>query len=465
MQITIEDISPVEKRVDFELPWADVAPKLEKAYNELRREVRLKGFRPGKVPRALIEKLYHQQVEHDVAKELVESTIGQAIADRQIQPVAPLEVDKYEIKAGAPFKFTAKVEVRSQVEPKDYTGVELKRRPVKVDEAQVEASLEQYRKRLTEYKPIEGRTTAGPTDMLMIELHGRVGDNKIKRRTVGVDLEDDSGGPLPGLAERLRGIALGASEVEVKYSLPDDLDQKELAGREVNLKVSVKDAREKKERALDDEFAKDTGEAETLEGLKDKLRSRLQDADKARIDNELRSQLVKEIVKRNDFPIAPALIERHSNAIVNRALQQLMMAGIDVQGGLEAGAIDVQKMKSEFRDEAEAEARGTILIQAIADREGIAVADADIQKRIAEIAAARQENAKKLRAEMEREGSGQLQALRMQLMEQKALDMLIAQAKIVDEDPAATTGGDKLIVTPEEAEKEAQAEQKKKRTR
>ena len=142
MQITIEDISPVEKRVEFEVPWTDVAPKLEKAYGDLRREARLKGFRPGKVPRALIEKLYHHQVEHDVAKELVESTIGQAISDRQIQPVAPLEVDKYEIKVGAPFKFTAKVEVRSQVVPKDYAGVELKRRPARVSEEQVTAALE-----------------------------------------------------------------------------------------------------------------------------------------------------------------------------------------------------------------------------------------------------------------------------------------------------------------------------------
>jgi trigger factor len=463
MQITIEDISPVEKRVDFEVPWNDVAPKLDKAYNDLRREVRLKGFRPGKVPRALVEKLYHQQVEHDVAKELVESTIGQAIADRQIQPVAPLQVDNYEIKTGAPFKFTAKVEVRSQVVPKDYTGLELKRRPVKVDEAQVDAALEQYRKRLTEYKPIEGRTVAGPSDMLMIELHGRIGDNKVKRNTVGVDLEDETGGPLPGLAERLRGIALDASEFEVKYKLPEDLPQAELAGREVNLKVSVKDAREKKERALDDEFAKDTGEAETLEGLKDKLRTRLQDSDRARADNELRAQLVKEIVKRNDFPIAPALVERHANAIVNRALQQLVMAGIDVQAGLDAGAIDLQKMRGEFRAEAEAEARGTILIQAIAEREGITVSDADLQKRIAEIAAARQENAKKMRAELEREG--QLQGLRMQLMEQKALDMLITQAKIVDEDPAATPEpeNDRLIVTPEEARAEGQSEKKKRK--
>lgn len=453
MQITIEDISPVEKRVDFEVPWTDVAPRLDKAYNDLRREVRLKGFRPGKVPRALVEKLYHHQVENDVAKELVESTIRQAIADKQIQPVAPLEVNNYEITAGSPFKFTAKVEVRSQVVPKDYSGIDLKRRPVKVDEEQVTAALEGYRKRLTEYKPIEGRTVAAPTDMLMIEVHGRIGDNKVKRNQVGVDLEDKTGGPLPGLAERLQGIALDASELEVKYTLPEDLSQKELAGSEVNLKVTVKDAREKKQRALDDEFAKDTGEAETLEGLKDKLRQRLRDAEAQRIESELRGQLVKEVVARNDFPIAPALVDRHAGVIVNRALQQLMMAGIDVKAGVEAGAIDISKMKEEFKSDAEAEARGTILIQAIAEREGITVTDADLQKRIAEIAASRQENAKKLRTEMETQG--QLPGLRMQLVEQKTLDMLIGQAKITDEDPA------RLIVTPDEARAEGATEKKK----
>jgi trigger factor len=325
---------------------------------------------------------------------------------------------------------------------------------VRVEEEQVTAALDAYRKRLTEYRPIEGRTVAEPTDMLMIEVHGRVGDNKVKRNQVGVDLEDKTGGPLPGLAERLHGIALNASELEIKYTLPSDMPQKELAGREVSLKVTVKDAREKKQRALDDEFAKDTGEAETLEGLKDKLRQRLLDSDRQRVDSELRGQLVKEIVGRNAFPIAPALIDRHAGAIVNRALQQLMMAGIDVQAGLEAGAIDVAKMKQEFRTEAEAEARGTILIQSIAEREGITVSDADVQKRIAEIAAGRQENAKKLRAEMD--SQGQLPALRLQLVEQKTLDMLISQAKISDEDP------DRLIVTPEEAKAEAD---RKKRTR
>ena len=127
MQITIEDISPVEKRVDFELPWTDVAPKLDKAYDELRRDVRLKGFRPGKVPRGIVEKMYRRQVEDEVARDLVETSLGQAIQENQIQPVAPPTVDKLELKSGAPFKFTARVEVRSQVVPKDYAASPLTR--------------------------------------------------------------------------------------------------------------------------------------------------------------------------------------------------------------------------------------------------------------------------------------------------------------------------------------------------
>jgi len=455
MQLTIEDISPVEKRVDFEIPWTDVEPKLEKAYNDLRREVRIKGFRPGKVPRHVVEKLYRHKVENEVAQELVEATIGQAIQEQQIQPVAPLEVDRVVIKAGEPFKFTAKVEIRAQVVPKDYAGIEVKRRPVKLDEEQVTSAVEGYRKRLTEYKPIEGRTTAQPTDLLMLEIHGRVGENKIKRDSFAVDLEEKDGGQLPGLSERLQGVSLTAKDLEVKYTLAEDLPQKELAGKEVNLKVSVKDAREKKQRALDDDFAKDTGEAETLEGLKEKIRERLKEADQKRIDSEMRNQLVKELVARNAFPIAPALVDRHAGAIVNRALQQLMMAGVDVKAGLDAGALDVNKMKQEFRGDAEAEARGSILLQAIAEREGLTVSDADLQKRLAEIAASRQENAKKLRADLEREG--QLAGLRQQLLEQKTLDMLIAQAKITDEDP------DRLIVTPAEAAAEGETPKKKKR--
>jgi trigger factor len=446
MQITIEDISPVEKRVDFELPWTDVAPKLDKAYNDLRREVRLRGFRPGKVPRNVIERMYRRQVEDEVARDLIEMSLGQAIQDNQIQPVAPPTVDNLELKSGSPFKFSARVEVRSQVAPQDYTGIPLSRRKPKVNDEQVAEALENYRRRLTEYKPVEGRQATASTDVLMVEAHGKVGEHKVKHKSFAVDLEDEQGGPLPGLAPLLRGVPINAEPLEIKYTIPADHPHKELAGRAVDLRVTIKEAREKKMPALDDELAKDTGEAENLEALREKIRERLLEADRQRSHREMTQVLVKELVKRNDFPVAPALVDRHAQAIVNRAKTQLMMAGIEV----DAANLDEEKMKQEFRAEAEEEARGTILVQAIAEREGITVTDADIQKRVAELAAARQENPKKLRADLEKDH--RLHQIRLQILEQKTLDMLIGQAKISDEDP------DRLILTPDEVKAESAAQ-------
>src|SRR6185437_11899260 len=137
MQITIEDLSPVEKKVEFELPWADVAPKLDKAYDSLRRGVRLPGFRPGKVPRALLERMYRRQVEDEVARELVERSLGQAIQENQIQPVAPPAVAEIEIKTVKPFKFSYRVEVLPQNPPKNYARVASAREPPEDKDEQV----------------------------------------------------------------------------------------------------------------------------------------------------------------------------------------------------------------------------------------------------------------------------------------------------------------------------------------
>jgi trigger factor len=464
MQLTIEDISPVEKRVDFEVPWGDVEPRLDRAYGNLRREVSLKGFRPGKAPRPVLERLFRQKIEDEVAREIIEASLGQAIQEKQIQPVAPPRVDKLELKEGEPFRFSAVVEVRSDVAPKDYAGVALKRRPPQVTEDQIAEAIEGHRKQLTQFIPITGRTTTVAGDLVMVEVTGRVGPHKLKRRTTMVDLAEGAQEPLPGLARRLVGVAMDAQDLEIKYTTAPEERLRELAGQDVALKVNVKEARERRVPALDDELAKDTGEAETLAGLREKIRARLEETERQRIAAELKRDIVKQIVAKNPFPIAPSLVERHGRALIERLKMELSMAGLDLSDG---GGLDEERMARELRPQAEEDARASVLLAAIAEREGIQVSDADLQKRIAELAAARQENAKKLRSELE--GAGRLPLVRRQIADEKTLDMLLAQAKITDEDPnrliltpdEARSEGGKLIVTPEEAAAEAEARSRK----
>jgi trigger factor len=442
MQLTIEDISPVEKRVDFEVPWADVAARLDKAYDKLRREVRLKGFRPGKVPRQVVEKLYKHSVEDKVAREAVEMAIAQAVHEKQIAPIAPPTVDKLELKPGEPLRFSARVEIRSQVTPKDYTGVRVSRRPAKVTEEEIDKALENYQRRFTEFKPVEDRKVTAADDVVTAEVHGRIGEHKIKTRILQLDLTDENAGGLPGLAERLRGVPTDAQGLEIKYQVAAESPVKGLAGKEVSLRVTVKEVRSRKVPALDDELAKDTGEADTLADLRKKVRERLVEGENQRIKREMSQSLVEQIVKANPFDVAPSLVDRYADDLVYRTKAQLARMGIDVEGG----AFDEAAMLKEVRGDAEQNARGNILVHAIGEREGIEATEGDIQKRIAELSAAHGESSKKLRAELEH--SGRLAAVKSQIIYEKTVDMLLAQAKIVDEDP------DSLIITPDQANKE-----------
>jgi trigger factor len=462
MQITIEDISPVEKRVDFEVPWPDVAIKLDKAYDKLRREVRLKGFRPGKVPRQVVEKLYRARVEDDVSREVVELAITQAVQEKQIEPIAPPTVDKLELKAGEPLKFSARVEIRSQVTPKDYSGVRVSRRPAKVSDEQVDKALESYQRRFTEFKPVEDRKETAADDVLTVEVHGKVGEHKVKTRTISVDLTDENAAGVPGLAARLRGIPIDAQALEIKYQVPADSPVKELAGKDVSLRVSVKEARSRKVPALDDELAKDSGEADTLADLRKKVHERLLEGENQRIKREMSEALIKEIVKANPFPVAPSLVDRYAEDLVYRTKAQLAMMGLDVEG---EGFNDAAMMK-EVRGDAEHNARANILVHAIGEREGIEASEGDVQKRIAELAASRGESSKKLRTELEH--SGRIVGVKSQIVYEKTVDLLLGQAKIVDEDPESLivtpdqAGKDRLIVTPEEAAAEAAKSGKRK---
>jgi trigger factor len=224
----------------------------------------------------------------------------------------------------------------------------------------------------------------------------------------------------------------------------------------------VKEARSRKVPALDDELAKDSGEADTLADLRKKVRDRLTEAENQRIKREMGQALIEQIVKANPFEVAPSLVDRHAEEIVYRTKAQLAMMGLDVDGP----GFDHAAMLKEVRADAEQSARGNILVHAIGEREGIEASEGDVQKRIAEIAAAQGESSKKLRAELE--NSGRIAGVKSQIVYEKTVDMLLAQAKIVDEDPDSLiitpdqAGKDRLIVTPEEAAAEAAQRGKRK---
>jgi len=429
MQITIEDVSPVEKKVAVEIPWEHVKSKLDEAYRELGRGVQIRGFRRGKVPREMLERLYGKQVEQEVVKELVRESMVKATDEHGLKPVAEPVIDETPITPGQPLKYAARVEVRAPVTPKDYLGLKLTRRQPKVSEEQVEHALKHRQDELAQLKKIEGRDTIGPSDAVVVAFQGTVGEHKVQHQTM-IDLQDPEHEPIPGFSQALTGLPLNAADRELTWKIPEDHPRRELAGRDVNLRVTIKDVREKVVPALDDEFAKDTGEAQTLEELKNKIREKLLANDKERAERELREQARKELRARNPIAVPPALVERQLDTVVDRLKLHLELIGVDTRN------LDETRMREDLRETAADEVRDSMILEAIADAENVTVGEADLRKRLAELAALRGMNVDRLKAELQKEGK--LEALKHQMREELTLDLVLSRATISEE--AASDG-------------------------
>ena len=426
MQVTVEDVSPVEKKVAVEIPWTYVARKLDEAYRDLGRGVALKGFRKGKVPRPILERMFGRQVEEEVVKQLVQESFVAAATQHEIKPVAEPVVNDAHLTKGHPFHYSARVEVASVVEPKDYEGVEVSQRPPKVSDEDLQRALERKRDELTEYKVIEGRAETQPSDVVVIDMKGSVGDKPLDKDSMMIDLGAPVGlEPIPGLARALTGSPVRAENRLVEFKIPDDAaGRKEMAGQGVRLTITVKEAREKQVPALDDEFAKDTGEADTLAELKDKLKKKLLEEDEREVKGELKGQLVKELLKRNIFAVAPALVERQLDAMLERAKLGMALRGID----LKSMPVDSERLRDEMRESANDEVRAAFLLEAIAEKEKVQVTDAEMEKRLAELARARDKSVPRLKAELQKDG--RYDSMKHQLREEKTLDLLLSRAKI-----------------------------------
>jgi trigger factor len=438
MQLQIEDLSPVEKKLAVEIPWEQVREKLDKAYRALSSQVTMNGFRKGKVPRAVLEKKYGKAVQNEVAKELVQESFIRAATEQKLEPVAEPHIDEIVMKPGEAFRYSARIEVRAPIELKEYEGLPGTRVKVVVTDEEVERALQRKRSQHTEYEPISDRTETAATDALIVELKGTVGELPVDRPELQVDLTDARTEPLPGLAAALVGLPLDAKDHALTLEIPADHEHKEIAGKTANLTVTIRDARKKVVPDLDDEFAKDTGEADSLDELRGKLRQALEKAAGSRAERDTKDGLLKELIKRNPTHVAASLVERGIDSQIERARMTLAMQGVDIT----KTGVDLSSMRDRIREGAADEIRGQLLLEAVADKESLEITDEEIDAKVAELAAQQNKRPAKLKADMQKEGS--LESLRWRLRQEKALDLLSSRATISEidaPDPSVETAG------------------------
>jgi len=434
MQVRIEDVSPVEKKMVVEIPWETVSQKLGDAYRELGKGVALKGFRKGKVPRPVLEQVYGQRVNAEVAYELVRESFFRANQEHQLAAVAEPRVEQAApIKKGQPFTFEAIIEVRGEVVPQDYKGLAIERRKLNIPDSAVEEALAQLRREHTELRPIEGREVTAAGDIVGLSVTGTIGEHQINQPQFAVDLDDEEREPLPGLRQALLGVPLDTKDKKVELQIADDYKDEQLRGRKADLTVTILEARAKDVPELDDEFAKDTGKADTLDGLKKALRDDLESRESEVIDREAREGALRELIKKNQIPVASSLVERAVEMQYQRLRQMLGMK--PERGATQAIPDDLrEKMRPAGADEV----RGQLLLEAIADKESITVTDEELGKHVDQTAKARNMAPAKLRAEWQRDG--RIDSITYQLRQEKVLKFLVDTAQVTEVEQLSQQG-------------------------
>jgi trigger factor len=445
MQVTVERLSDVERKLAVAVAWTDVKSRLDEAYHELQMGVAIKGFRKGKVPRRMLEQLFGKHVTREVAQRMVQDSIGKALTKEGLSALSEPKVVDEGIKDDEPFKYTATVEVLPEIEPKDYFGIELKQREPNVTDQDVEAALRNKQREMTDFRSVEGRTTQ-QGDVLLVDLMGKIGDQAYSKENELVELGPEPQEPIPGLAAKLTGIKPDLKELDVELEVavhkhaegePCPADEPKQKAR---LLVTISDIKQKVVPELDDDFARDTGEADSLAALKEVMRRKLLEQDGKRAAEEAKQELIKEITKRNDVPVVPALVERQLD---QSAKLQLAMLGMDPEQ--HRGALE--PLKERMRPEAVEAVKGGLLLAAIGKKEKVEVDEGDVEKRLAEIAVARSQNVSRVRSEYEKEG--RLEALRARIREDKTLDLLMSKANItMDKSSTGSSGEQPAEPTP-----------------
>jgi trigger factor len=427
MKIQVENVSPVERKVSIEVDPDRVAQELERAYVGLGRRVKLRGFRPGKAPRKVLERQFRAEIEGEVLEKIVQQTFAEAVKVEAIPLVAPPHVSVSEgVADGKPVRYTARVEVKPSIEPKDYRGLEISRKPPEVTDQMVSDELSRLQESMAQLVPVEGRFEAQEGDWAVIDHEGTIDGAPFEGgKAEGVTVKVAPGSISEGNLEALKGKRLDET-IEIDEPFAQDHRVEELRGKVAHMKVTLRALKTRQLPALDDALAKEVGieGIETLDALRARIRADLEKREKRRAESEVKDALVKAALAKNEFEVPPALVERAIDAMLEGAAERFARSGIDIRR-LE---LDFARMRADMREQALLQVRGALLLEAIADAEKIEVTDEDLQAEAARIA--EELGAPLAKVQQQIRGKDAREALKNRVREDKALALLSSTANI-----------------------------------
>ena len=379
--IHVEDLSEIRKKLTFEIHESKVDELIDAQYKDLKKNLQIRGFRRGKVPMDMIKSLYKEQVYSDAARKIVEDTFELGLDEQKIKPISVLSLDPEPVEYGKPFKYVAEVEVTPPIVAKDYDGLGLTKTIREVKDTDVLDRMDAIRDRHSKLAPIPDDRGVAMGDILTVDINADIEGETVDSLTVtDYHLEMGRNFYLPDFDEKLEGLKV-LEPTDLSYELPDNFPRKEIAGKTVHFSVVVADAKVKTVPEINDEFAKDLGDYQSMEDLRNKIREDIDNSYKADATNALRKQIVDQLVEKNPFEAPSTLVEQRIDDMIRESLQTLQAQGID----LSRFPMPTQEQRNQLRPVALQNVKAGIILKAIGEQESLEVSseeiDAEVERR------------------------------------------------------------------------------------
>lgn len=425
MSLQVENLEHNMAKLTIEVSAEELEGALQKAYQKQKSKIAVPGFRKGKVPRQLIEKMYGPEIFYDdAANALIPEAYSKAYDESGLDIVSQPKIEVTQIEKGKPFIFTAEVAVKPEVTLGAYKGIEVDKISDEVEDAEVEAKLEEEREKNARTIEVTDRPVADKDEVVLdfegfvdgVAFEGGKGENY--PLTIG------SGSFIPGFEEQLIGVE-AEKEVEVKVTFPEDYHAEELKGKDAVFKCTVHEIKAKELPELDDEFASEVSEFDTLAEYKEDIKAKLKESKAAEGKRKQEDQAVEALIAASEMDIPEAMVETQSRQMADDFAQRLMQQGLSMEQYMQFTGMTNEKILEEMRPQAEKRIKTRLVLEAVAKAENIEISDEKLDEEIAKMAETYQMEADKLKEYM---GDREKAQMKEDMAVQEAVTFLVENA-------------------------------------